>query len=210
MDLNLQLECYNLIKEVHINIGKVDKYKKKKLVHISKYFGKKSAILRNELFLKMKDDQIKWVKSILYKWKKFETEQEILSLSWDCFEFCFERYLNYDIPLPKHFYEYTRYHLLMKYGKKDRVFLPEEELQEILGLVQTPQNILMDRLLTLKQFREVIPDDLKVAWDDSFYSMSADPKGHMFTKQSGMDQRVYIRLKRAFIPIIRLILGMKE
>jgi len=55
------------------------------LIRIKKYNKSKSeknkTRIRNELYVLMMDDMLKWVKSILKKWNKYETKEEILSLA---------------------------------------------------------------------------------------------------------------------------------
>jgi len=95
---------------------------------------------RNKLYLLIRVDILKWVKSIMRKWNRYEEETELISLSWDIFLFCLGHYkeVAYGIKgsIPKHFYEYTRYFLLMHYAKQQSVRVPLEELKEVLELVE--------------------------------------------------------------------------
>ena len=164
--------------------------------------------IRNELFLRMKPWMIRWIKSILKRWGKYETEEELLSISWDAFMYCLGKYSDYNVPIAWYFHNFTRYFLLMKYGKQDRVLINAEELQETLGLVQIPENILFDRLLTLNQFRDVLPEKYQLVWDDATQSLSKTMKEKTH-QRNGIDKNMYSRLKASYIPIIKLILGIK-
>jgi len=189
MDKVLQDECKQLIK----------KYNKAKT--------KKTKIkLRNILYEKIMVFQIKWIKTILKKWGKREEENEILSISWDTFIFCIEKYNNFDVHLPLYFYNFTRYFLLIKYAKKDRVFLSIDELKETLGIVDNPQNMGFEKLLTWYQFRNVIPDKYKIVWDDATQSLSDCRRERKRTKYCGIDNNLYCKLKEIYIPMIKLIL----
>jgi hypothetical protein len=190
MNIELQDQC----KEIII---KCRSYKKKA------YEVKK----RNDLFLIMKPFMLKWIKSILKGWSRYEEEDKILSLSWDCFEYCFYKYSNYNVHIPKFFYDFTKYFLLMHYGAKDKVSLPINELKKTLQLVSSEDNICLDKLLTLMQFRNVIPDEDKVVWDDAVQSLSSKISDRRKTYKHGMDDNFYRRLKKSYIPIIKLILG---
>lgn len=192
MDLNLQ-------QEVSAHIFKYKGYKKEG------YKIKK----RNEIYLILKPFLIKWIKSILKNWSTFEREEVILSLSWDAFEFSLKYYNNLSVPVPKHFHDYCRYYLLTFYARKDRVFLPMEELKETLLLIPTYQNISFERLLTLCQYRDSIPKDDVVVWDDAILSLSDGVKRRHCSKSPGMRSRTYFRLKKAYISIIKLVLGKK-
>jgi hypothetical protein len=191
MDIELQEECVKLI-------CKYQKYKSN--THKQK--------VRNEIYEKMMTWMLIWVKSILTKWGKTESSTEKISMSWDAFMFCIDRYKE-GYPLAKHFHEYTKYYLLIKYAKEARVTLPLEELKETLLLVETPENVLFDRLLTLQQFRDVIPDKYKIVWDDACQSLSDADQYRQNTKNPGIDRNVYVKLKEGYIPIIELILGTK-
>lgn len=189
MTRDLQDECKKLIKRYNNAKTKNTKIK-----------------LRNMLYEKMMVFQIKWIKSILKRWGRREEEKEILSISWDAFVFCIEKYNNFNVPLPKYFFDFTRYFLLIKYAKKDRVFIPIDELKETLGLVDNPQNMGFEKLLTWYQFRNVIPDRYKIIWDDATQSLSDCRKERKWTKNCGVDNNLYCKLKEAYIPMIKLIL----
>ena len=189
MDVELQEECAGLI-------CKYQKYKSKS----------NKEQMRNEIYAKMMKWMLIWIKSILSKWGKSELPEEVLSMSWDAFMFCIDYYKE-GYPLAKHFHEYTKYHLLIKYAKAERVQLPLEELKETLSLFDTPENVLFDRLLTLRQFRDVLPDKHKIVWDDATQSLYGENKDKKKTKRMGMGDSTYNRVKEGFIPIIKLILG---
>jgi len=191
MNKQLQKDCLELVK-------KYNSYKSKR--YKTEY--------RNKIFLMMQPWMIKWIKSILSKWGKFESEQEILSTAWDAFYYCLNKYSNYEVPIPKYFHDFTRYYLLMEYARRDKVSLPMRELQDTLALVDTPENILFDRLLTLNQFRDVLPEEYRGIWDDACFSLAASVKEKMpMNNTRGLDYNLYRRLKASYIPMIRLILG---
>lgn len=161
---------------------------------------------RNVIYILMKPFIIKWIKSILRGWAKYETEENIIGLSWDSFYYCFNKYSNYDVPVPKFFYDFTRYFLLMHYAKKDRVFLSLEELRATLHLVPTRHNIAFEKLLTLYQFRDAIPSDDLIVWDDALLSMSNVDRYKNKSRNVGMSDFYYNRMKKTFISIIKTIL----
>lgn len=190
MEIKLQEECIELI----------DKYNR----YVSKRHKEK---VRNDLYEKMMSWMLIWMKSILAKWGKSEYPEELLSMSWDAFMFCL-KYYKQGYPLAKHFHEYTKYHLLIKYAKEEKVSLPLEELKETLSLVETPQNIMFEKLLTLRQFRDVIPERYKIVWDDATLSLSSKISDRVKTPNHGLDDNLYVKLKESYIPIIKLILGL--
>jgi len=191
MDKNLSIKCEE-------KILKCKAYKRKSY----------KAKCRNELYLLMKEDIIKWIKSILRKWYKHETEEEVLSLSWDCFEFCLKHYkINGKNKVEKHFYNYISYYLLNRYGQKESVHLPLDELKDVISIVKTPHNIAFEKLLTLMQFKECIPEKYKLVWDDAIQSLSLYSKERMVTIPLNMDKRVYNAIKKVFIEQIKMILN---
>lgn len=191
MDKELSCEC----------LDKIQKYKRYK-----REWQKKQ--IRNEIYALMSSDMLNWIKSILKKWNKHETKEEILSLSWDCFEFCLKYFkVEEEYKVEKHFYSYTSYYLLNRYAKKDRVFLPLDELKGILGIIETPENLAFEKLLTLTQFRNVIPEKYLVVWDDAVLSQSAATQFQHRTRGNiGMEDSTYRAIKEILKNIVKELL----
>jgi len=178
-------------------IGKYYRYKQKE----------KKIKVRNDLYVLMSKDMDTWIKSILRRWGRNLEQTEIISLSWDAFLFCLKRYdRSKEGGLSKFFFEAIRYFLLMEFAKKDIVKIEAIELKEILKLDHSPEAYLFERLLTLQQFRGVIPEEQLVIWDEATMSLSDSFRGHLPQKARGMSTESYARLKKVFINIIRLIL----
>ena len=183
---------------------------------IQKYYcykqNSRKIKVRNKLYCIMSSDMQMWVKSVLKKWGRYEEPGEVLSISFDAFLFCLDRYLiSKENSLPKFFYDATRYFLLMKYAKSNKVLLPIEELKEILKLENDSLNNMFNDMLTISQFRESLTrEEEKIVWDDACMSLS---KCHMERKEQrkrcGMSTGEYTRLKRVFINQIKLILNIK-
>lgn len=192
MNIELQCECLKLIK----------KYKSLKMAKYKQEY-------RNRIYLLMKVDILIWIKAIMKKWNRFEEEGELLSLSWDIYIFCLDHYIPEKLtPVPKFFFEYTRYFLLMYYAKQQSIRVPLEELQEVLELIEEPENIAFGMLLRLYEFREVIPDDCKIVWDDAYLSLSNSGRNRerFKSKGVGMSDACYRRMKHSFEAIITLLL----
>jgi hypothetical protein len=172
----------------------------------------KKIILRNELFMYLKNFLFLWINRTLNKWCRYETRNEILSLSWSAFEFCLKYYKPKFDNIPNFFHSYTRYFLFNHYAKKDEgIRIPFDELKTILYQFPTPQNQQFDRLLTLYQYRDVIPERYRKVWDDATLSLDPSKKRRVFDPDgSGLDVNTYRHMKNSFVPIIKLILGIKE
>jgi len=194
MDKICQEECYQLIK----------KYKKlTREGYKAKY--------RNQLYDKLKDYIAIWMKSTLGRWKRHMEEGDIVSYSWDVFYFCLDSYdpEKFDTHVPYFFSRYTNYWLLMHFAKIDNgLSIPLEELQETLMVVESPENIAFGKLLKLYTYREVLPEDVKIVWDDAFLSLSHlnSDKQNFKSKDIQLPQKVYYMLKESFKGIIKLIL----
>jgi len=182
---------------------------------IQKYYcykqNSRKIKVRNKLYCIMSSDMQMWVKSVLKKWGRYEEPGEVLSISFDAFLFCLDRYKNGFESIQGHFYEYARYFLLIKYAKTDKVLLPIEELKEILKLEDDSLNNMFNDMLTISQFRESLTrEEEKIIWDDACMSLS---ECHMERKEqrkvSGMSTGEYARLKRVFINQIKLILNIR-
>lgn len=193
MDKECQDKCFLLIK-------KYKKLKQKKAV----------SKCRNELYDLFSYDILTWTKSTLSKWKRYLEKEELLSISWDIFIYCLDNYnpALYAHPLP-YFYRYTNYWLFIYFSKKDEgLFLPIEELEDTLKIVDSPENIAFGKLLRLYKMRETIPDDSKVVWDDAFLSLnnSERKRDNYRSKEIGMGSNTYLKLKRSFKGLIRFVL----
>jgi len=127
-------------------------------------------------------------------------------LSFEGFLYALNLYNNLDVPVPKHFFDYIRYYLLHYYAKQGKVKIELEELKETLSLVHLPANIAFDKLLTLYQFREVVPEEYLVCWDDAILSLVQGEKGFISYDKKKINQYLYNGVKNAYKPIIRFIL----
>ena len=165
---------------------------------------------RNQLYLLMKPWLLRWVKDILGKWGKCESEGGLLRLSWECFYFCLERYkVGSSISLPKYFYNFSRYYLLGLYARREVVTLPLEELKEVLHLVpENPPNALLENILTLRQFQEQLPEEYVPVFEDALMSLAPAPKQRVWhwRKGMGVTRQTYCELKKAYKNVILWIL----
>ncbi len=167
--------------------------------------GKRQKI-RNEIFLQLQPYLDRWVKSNL-KNREHLDEGERLSTCWDCFEFCLERWSpKNNIPVPNHFYSYTRFFLLSRLTKEkkkntDALSLLDREEGD------SPEN-LYGILDDLKKFRERLPTDYRPIFDDALMSMA----GHTgdrpsYKKKKDYTYYKYLEAKKAFKFIIGFLLS---
>lgn len=165
--------------------------------------------IRNEIYLELKPWLLRWMKSILERWDRYEESHELLSMSWDVFMFCTSYYKDTKYTIPKHFYEYTRYFLLNYYAKKESVFLPMSELKEILQLVESPENEVFEKLLALQQLKDALPSKYQVVFDDALQSLHQAPMFNKRTRGSlGFSDSTYRAIKEILKPVICILLDV--
>ena len=169
------------------------------------------AKVRNELFLHMRGYLTVWVNRILKKWGRRERSDEIMSMTWEVFMFGITYYKSHYDNIPAHFYTHARYCLLLHYAKQESVRVPLDELKTIMQEFPTLENQCFDKLLTLYQFRDVVPDQYRHIWDDAMLSLDPQCKNRVSNARgNGIEMTAYRHMRKAFIPIIKLILGIKE
>ena len=165
--------------------------------------------VRNEIYLELRPWLITWMKSILNRWERHEDDCELLSLSWDAFMFCLSYYKGNEYAVPKHFFEYTRYFLLNYYAKAENVLLPLGELKEILQLVDSPMNEVFEKLISLQQLKESLPERFQVVFDDAIQSLHPDDKENIRTRGNlGFSDSTYRAVKEVLKPVICILLDV--
>jgi hypothetical protein len=139
-----------MTKEVQVKCQKLmDQYQNVK--------GKRKQLIRNQLYFELEIDLIKWIRSILKLWGKNCTDIEIRSLSWHCYYHGLELYKKREVPLPFHFYLYSKYylyrefilekHYLNVFNDEKVVFNPDLSIKEIYDkLPKRVQLVMMDIL----------------------------------------------------------------
>lgn len=168
--------------------------------HDREVWGHVKAQLRNKMFGIMQRDFEGYVKRCLGEWKKNEDPKEVLYLAWQAFLFGLDRYRNFERPLAFHFYSYTRYFLLGHYGRQNQVFLPLDDLKDILAVEPTEGNVLFIKLMSVQHYREHIPEKYHRVFDDAFQSLHPAPRmrAGKWNKELGVSQKTYDHIKNVF------------
>ena len=118
--------------------------------------------LRNRIYLLMQSKIQGYIKGVLHRWHRYEDETVIISLSWDSFLFCIDRYVDEKYDVYGHFNMYTRYFLLLYYAEVDKPsdVLYLEDIKEVVlpqSMYSEDERInALDKLLELKKFRDSI------------------------------------------------------
>ena len=131
--------------------------------------------LRNRLYLELRPYLIKWLKSIYAEKNIFLNDDNLLSISWDCYLFCLKNYVPHkNIPLPNHFYSYAKFYVLSSKKENDKNIeqYKENEIKE--------QNDLSYELIDeLKKFKEVLPKEYQAIFDDALHSLYGENKDRL-------------------------------
>jgi hypothetical protein len=164
---------------------------------------------RNEIFIKMAPFIDRWIKGNLNFRQLYMEDDERLSLSWDCFEFCLRYYHpERHIQLPNHFYKYTNFFLLSWFAEK------QKQDNQINGDASVEDNqkldncqIYYEQIDDLKQFRKMIPEDYKDIFDDALLSMTGRPADKIaYAKSDAYGYYKYCEAKKVFKIVIDFLL----
>jgi|SRR3990167_7190306 len=132
--------------------------------------GERKNNIRNTLYFKMQMPMSKWIQSVLAQKKVFLGKEELLSMNYECFEFCLDRFKpDGEIPLPNHFYAYTKFFLNTNYiatnnGGIIRMDLADREIGESIDLAY-------EYIDELKEFRKSLPKEYYSVYDDAIMSL---------------------------------------
>jgi len=175
--------------------------------------------LRNKIYGLMRDKMVNWIKGRFKKWGIYREEDEILSLSWDAFLFCLEKYdeeKNYD--LYRYFNDFVRYFLLLhRAEEKDK--LEPEYMEDLKGLFTEDLFIkgdyeASDILTRLKNFRDLLPDKYRKIFDNTL--LGVHPKLASGSSSVSKENRgelsyyKYYGLKEAFKIVIRSLVDEEK
>ncbi len=153
---------------------------------------------RNKLFFIVKPYMDKWLESILAQRKVFLPKEELLSLNFECFEFCLKSFKpDREIPLPNHFYAYANFFLktnrtLENANKYICVELDNEKEGECL-------NLAYEHLDELREFRKSLPGEYISVFDDSLMSLvESRPARLRRLDESPLTYQKYCESKKIF------------
>ena len=137
--------------------------------------GKKQELARNELYLSLQPHMIKWMQAIMAKKNAYLEQGDLLSESWFCFEFCLRHFKpEQDIPLPNHFYSYSKFYIVAMQNERIRQNSFNAEFKEdcdYVSLKQEDLNSVYEQLDELQCFRASLPKDYHSIFDDATMSM---------------------------------------
>ena len=160
----------------------------------------KKEIVRNKIYTELRPFITKWISSILHKKGVYLEPEEILSKSWDCFEFCLKRF-NSEKPfsIPNHFYTYTKFCLLTK-PKTDN--LTADYGQEIDTNISGSIDQIYESIDELKSFRAILDQEYLVAFDDAVMSLAGRMKDRQYSKEITVYERTKYQTNKKLFKIV--------
>jgi len=175
---------------------------------IFRYKKKESIGIRNKIFLLLKPELIKWIKSVIGKRGKYLNEQEILSEAWDIFErgvFTYKK----EYPIAKHFHITTSKHirrkklLEKKQGEKE-IYLEDLDLEKA-GNTECSY-FTMNVLISIKSFYEILPVQYKAIFEDAMSSFQSGNRDNLSRlKEIGIPAHRYYESKKIFRWVINFL-----
>ena len=163
---------------------------------------------RNKLFLQLKPYMIKWMSSIMAEKKIYFINRDLLSLSWDCFEFCLLRYnAARDIPIPNHFYAYSKFFLIMYVAKESKELNKTHEQFAGSEANETEEWKALLHIEELKSFYNSLEGKYKLIFEDALMSMSINKKDRVRrVGESSYKYAQYVESKKVFKIIVDFLL----
>jgi len=189
---------------------------------------------RNRVFMIMKPFLEKWIVAILSKKGVFLSKEEAVSKGWDCFEFCLKNYkIGKAIPLPNHFYAYTKFYLIMAFKKELR--LKKKEISDISEIaihrrgvygnggiiekrtdretkddvldIEDSFSVVYEHLEELWKFKNRLQKEYVTVFEDALLSMSPNNSHKVQrVKESGLGYAKYHEIKKLMKVVIEFLL----
>lgn len=169
---------------------------------------------RNDVYELMRTKVVGYVKGVLARWHRYEDETELLSLSWDAFLFCLDRYVDEKYDIYGHFNTYCRYFLLLHYEGKDKgmdreVYL--EDVKDVISLRTDDPSDAIGKLIELKAFRDsLVQEHQRRIFDHVVLGEEPELFANLKGERGGIPCYQYYKgfgTKTAFKSIIEYILG---
>jgi hypothetical protein len=199
-----------LINKIRLEICLMDekqiKFLHTEIVRYNSYsHSKEKENLRNEIYLTMLPFIKKWISSILAKKSIFWDQEEMLSKSCDCFEFCLKHFKpEKKIAIPNHFYSYTNFYLKI-HDKINNQKISEQEFEVKNSYLGNED--LYNQLDELKSFRNILSTEYALVFDDALMSLIPNNKDKQYRiKQSNLSSIRYQESKKIFKIVIDYLL----
>lgn len=173
--------------------------------------GKKK--IRNEIFLLVRPFLLKCIKRKLGKRGIWKEETEILSMSWDVFIYCLERYKE-GYRLPAHIHIYSEFYLISHFHSenRNRMTYVEEFEKEPPNMSSDHVRNLISEYLSLRQFYLLVEknlgDDYAKIFQDALCSMTPACFHRVNReKEIGVNHYRYVEAKKVFRQVIIFLLA---
>ena len=171
--------------------------------------------LRNEVYLLVKPYLLRCIRNRLIAKKIWLDEGEILSVSWDAFLYCIQRYKEHYF-LPSHIRIYSGFFLLSYLGRKrlhPSISMDVEKTQRAVEENDAKYSkTLISEYLSLQQFCSLVQKELGeeyvYVFEDALLSMSPSPF-HRRTREKELkiNHYRYTEAKKVFRQVIAFLLS---
>lgn len=169
--------------------------------------------IRNELFLLVQPFLLKCIKRKLGKRGIWKEQPEILSMSWDVFLYCLNRYKE-GYSLPAHLYIYSEFYLISYFHteNKNKIAYIEECGEKVTDRASDHVRNLINEYISLKQFHALVEknlgDDYARIFEDAMMSMTT-ARSPRISRQKELKIKYarYIEAKKVFRQIIIFLLA---
>ena len=165
-------------------------------------------LIRNKLFIIIQPFMAKWIASILAKKSQYASDEEIKSKSWDSFKYCLRLFKeDKPIPLPNHFYAYTKFFLSIPYSEKQ--ILKNETKGPFVTEVTSDREPFhaYEDIEELKYFRSLLPQEYVSVFDDAIMSLvPSNSQKLQRLEESSLGYARYREAKKIFKIVIEFLL----
>lgn len=131
--------------------------------------------LRNELYGIIRPSVEKWVINILSEKKVYVDQNEAVSYAWDCFLHGLKYYKpEKQIPLPNHFFTYTRFYILSEADKilsGNPLITDKNDFEKGEDSSCRDLDVALAHLEELRTYRDFLPETYTPIFDDALASM---------------------------------------
>jgi len=171
--------------------------------------GEEQQRIRNQLFIELCPFIVRWMQAVLHKQGRYQENDELVSGSWDCYEFCLFNYKqSRGIPIPNHFYTYTKYYLLTAQQKvpQETDDAPTDDRGSCDFSIESFENV-YSHFDSVKKFKNYLDPEYHTVFEDALMSMYPGNKNKVRRlDESPLSYYNYCEAKKVFKMVIDFLL----
>jgi hypothetical protein len=151
--------------------------------------------IRNMLYELLMQDLISYVKASCKSFRRYETEQTIMSMTWDCYQTAMDTMQDVKCKPLTHFKNCCTNHI-RNIGTKEKVQrrkVKTFDVSEIDKYFKSMPGDAIDSIMVLRSFYKYIPEEYREAFEDAMRGMDGMKKGG-----KGLPRTKYYEARRCF------------